>query len=82
MKVQLWKAIIHDSLTNPHKSYDAETTGSEEKIDNRIRERYPNVYFEEQEDGRILIFREVTEAEDEANSIGQVVKDQVVDIDV
>jgi len=82
VKVQLFKAIIHDRLTSPDKSFDQETTGSEEKIDGRLRAIYPNVFFEEQEDGRILIFRSIDEAEDEANNIGDVVKDQLIDLDV
>jgi hypothetical protein len=82
MKVQLYKATIHDKLTNPERPRDEETTGSEEKIERIYKAVYPQVFFEEQEDGRILVFRSEDEASSPANSIGEVVKGEVVDIEV
>jgi hypothetical protein len=46
--------------------------GTESSTDAGLKAIYPDVYFEEQPDGRVLIFRSEPEAKDENNAIGSV----------
>ena len=46
--------------------------GTEEKVSAKVQRHYPRAYFEQQGDGRILIFRNEKEATTEANSIGSI----------
>lgn len=69
--------VIHDSKS-PRKDGTASTIDEEGgpapewKIEELVRRHYDNPYFEEQPDGRILIFRSKAEARDNANSVGEV----------
>lgn len=46
---------------------------SEAEIERLVQRHFEKPYFEEQEDGRILIFRSNAEASDVENAVGEVI---------
>lgn len=66
-----WVAEIHDhNLPGPNR--DEVTTGTEQLIEEKYRTIYPDIYFEEQPNGKIFIFRSKAEARSVKNNIGTV----------
>ena len=68
---KVWVAEIHDhNLPGPNR--DEVTTGTEALIDAKYKAIYPDIYFEQQPNGTILIFRSEKEANKTSNNIGSV----------